>query len=299
MQSNQFSLTCHLGISEAFWFGMWPGGESVWRSVSMSKSIRLQYIGVAVVILIFVLSLPALASIISTKQEIKIGRSSSQQIEKQYGLVQDPQLNRTIDALGQRLASHGGRGIPYSFKVLNQDNVNAFAFPGGFVYVTKGICKAMTVDQLSFVVGHEITHVERRHSVKALERSMAAQVGSSILMNFVKGNKNNVSTLVGMTNFVISNRYSQSQEREADEGGTDLMAQAGFDPAFAVDALNVLKKSDNGKGDSQFMNSLLSTHPLTSERIEAAKGRVEGLRKAYKITPGSSAAKELTASTAQ
>ncbi|MBQ7502248.1 M48 family metalloprotease [bacterium] len=236
------------------------------------------------------LALPALASVISTKQEIQIGRSSSAQIEKKYGLVNDPALCGKIEALGRKLAANSQRDkISYSFKVLNQDVVNAFAFPGGFVYVTKGICKVMNLNQLSFVMGHEITHVEKRHSVKGIERNVMGQMGGSLLVSLLGGgSRKQMNTLVNMTNFVVNNHYSQDQEREADEGGMELMSAAGFDPQYAVEALEVLKKNDSGKGDSQFMNSLLSSHPLTKERIESANGRVADLRKRYGLQAGAS-----------
>ncbi len=239
---------------------------------------------ICVLVMILALTLPALAAMISTKQEIQIGKSSSQQIEKKYGLVKNENLAKQINDLGQSLVKHGERDIPYSFKVLNQDIINAFAFPGGYIYVTKGICKVMSINQLSFVLGHEITHVEKRHSVKALERSMMGQIGGALLTSFIKGgNRNQVSSLLGMTNFVISNRYSQAQEKEADDGGVVLMCKAGYDPGYGVEALQILKKNDNGKGDSQFMNSLLSTHPLTKDRIDDIQGRVADLRAEYDL----------------
>ncbi|MGM9998727.1 MAG: M48 family metalloprotease [Candidatus Bruticola sp.] len=246
---------------------------------------KTKKMGLYLLVLIFAFTIPALAAMISVKQEIQIGKSSSQQIEKKYGLVQNVRLAAQIDNLGQSLVKHGERGIPYSFKVLNQDVINAFAFPGGYIYVTKGICKVMSLNQLSFVLGHEITHVEKRHSVKTLERSMMGQLGGALLTSLIRGgNRNQISNLVGMTNFVISNRYSQSQEKEADSGGTVLMCKAGYDPGYGVEALQILKKNDSGKGDSQFMNSLLSTHPLTQDRIEDIQDRVEGLRAEYGLS---------------
>lgn len=250
----------------------------------MFNKIKSGRFGIFILVMILTLTLPALAAMISTKQEIQIGKSSSQQIEKKYGLVKNENLAKQINDLGQNLVKHGERGIPYSFKVLNQDIINAFAFPGGYIYVTKGICKVMSINQLSFVLGHEITHVERRHSVKALERSMMGQIGGALLTSFIKGgNRNQVSSLLGMTNFVINNRYSQAQEKEADDGGVVLMCKAGYDPGYGVEALQILKKNDNGKGDSQFMNSLLSTHPLTKDRIDDIQGRVADLRAEYDL----------------
>ena len=246
--------------------------ESVGRRARFYKWLAGGWL--LVFLLVFLLgSLPAWAAMISTEKEIEIGRSSSQKIEARYGLYRDAEANRRIQALGRLLVKNTSRGLTYHFKILNQDIVNAFAFPGGYIYLTKGIYKAMKTRELAFVLGHEITHVEKRHSVKEMERALMTQLGGGIL--------------VGMTDFVMGNRYSQSQEKEADEGGMILMTRAGFDPQYAVEALQVLKQNDKGQEDSQFVNSLLSSHPLTSDRIEAAQGRVEGLRQEWGVAPGS------------
>ncbi len=112
----------------------------------MFNKIKAGRFCICILVMLLALSLPALASMISTKQEIQIGKSSSQQIEKKYGLVKNERLAKQINDLGQSLVKHGERGIPYSFKVLNQDIINAFAFPGGYIYVTKGICKVMSIN---------------------------------------------------------------------------------------------------------------------------------------------------------
>ena len=263
--------------------------ESVGRRARFYKWLAGGWL--LVFLLVFLLgSLPAWAAMISTEKEIEIGRSSSQKIEARYGLYRDAEANRRIQALGRLLVKNTSRGLTYHFKILNQDIVNAFAFPGGYIYLTKGIYKAMKTRELAFVLGHEITHVEKRHSVKEMERALMTQLGGGILVGLLGGDhsqRRKLSTLVGMTDFVMGNRYSQSQEKEADEGGMILMTRAGFDPQYAVEALQVLKQNDKGQEDSQFVNSLLSSHPLTSDRIEGAQGRVEGLRQEWGVAPGS------------
>lgn len=229
-------------------------------------------LGIILIVLVS-LVLPAWAGMISTSQEIKIGQEGASKLEKKYGTVNDSALVNRIDSLGQQLAANGTRGLTYRFRILRSKDINALAFPGGFIYVTEGITKVMDDRELAFVMGHEIAHVECRHSVHQIERSAYSQLGGTVLMSLLGGRKKvakGTRLLLSATNTVIGNRYSQSDEREADHMGMELMAKAGCDPLGAIDALEVLKKYD-GHGVSGFMNSFLGTHPMTSERIEAAK----------------------------
>lgn len=222
---------------------------------------------------LLILSLPAFASLFSTSEEIKIGQQGSQQLEAKYGTVNDPELNARLNKIGQAIAAQGSRGLTYHFKVLNTQELNALAFPGGFVYATHGIMKAMPDNQLAFVLGHEVGHVECRHSVKSLEKQTYTQLGGNILLTLLnKGKKTNSNTLTAIkaANLVISNRYSQGAENEADAMGMQLMAKAGYDPYGAVEALETLQKL-GGKSMSGFMNSFLGDHPLTKDRIKRAQ----------------------------
>ena len=209
---------------------------------------------------------------ISEKQEVEIGQQSAATAVKKYGLVQDAKMLKRVKAISSRLIANVKRkSITYHMGILNCKDVNALAFPGGYFFYTKGIVELMDDEKLAFVGGHEISHIEHRDSVKALERSQYQTIGVALLQTFVKGARSNLSkSLISMANTVVSNRYSQSQEYEADRGGIFLMAAAGYDPYSSIDALADLQKL-GGKDMSGFLNSLLSTHPITKDRIERAK----------------------------
>jgi len=110
----------------------------------------------------------AQASWISTQQEINMGRSAAREIEKQYGLVQDQALQERVARIGNRIAAISDRkDLPYAFKVLDVKEINAFALPGGFIYVCKGLIDYMpSDDELAGVIGHEVGHVVKRHTVQ-------------------------------------------------------------------------------------------------------------------------------------
>lgn len=218
-------------------------------------------------------SVPALASLISQDQEIQIGREGARQLEQRYRVVTDLPVQERITRIGQALASQGSRGIPYQFKVIDVRDLNALAFPGGFIYATRGLMEAMPDGQLAFVLGHEVAHVEKRHSVQQMEAQISTQVGVGALISILGGGRNNRGTLntVQVANAIVSSRYSQEAEREADREGMRLMGLAGFDPQGAVAALETLKSHDAGQEVPGFLNSLLGSHPLTSERIQVAR----------------------------
>lgn len=209
---------------------------------------------------------------ISEKQEVEIGRQSAASAVQKYGLVKDAKLLNRVKTISTRLVANVQRKtINYQMGILNCKDVNALAFPGGYFFYTKGIVELMNDEQLAFVGGHEISHIEHRDSVQALERSQYQALGVSLLQTFVKGANTTLSkSLISMANTVVSNRYSQSQEYNADRGGIFLMAAAGYDPYKSIDALEALQKL-GGKDMPGFLNSLLSTHPITKDRIERAK----------------------------
>ena len=138
-----------------------------------------------VMIFSFVLGLQtsAEASLISKNQEISMGKDVAAQLEAKYGVVQDDDLQARVDNIGQRLVAVCDRqDLTYSFKVLNSDEVNAMAVPGGFIYVFKGLLDYMpSDDELAGVLGHEVGHIVKRHSVKQVEKQMALTLLTIIL----------------------------------------------------------------------------------------------------------------------
>ncbi|HAT98725.1 MAG TPA: peptidase M48, partial [Acidaminococcaceae bacterium] len=118
------------------------------------------------------------AGMISEKQELDMGKAAAEQIEAHYGVLNDPQINERVNRIGQSLVDVCGRkNIKYTFKVLNTEDVNALACPGGYIFVFKGLLDYMPSDaELAAVLGHEIGHVVKRHTVHQMEKNMLTQL---------------------------------------------------------------------------------------------------------------------------
>src|SRR5690348_4112016 len=119
---------------------------------------------------------------VSTQQEVELGTQYSQQINAQLPIVQDPEVNRYINVLGDSIARLTSRGdLPWQFFVVNSDEVNAFAVPGGYIYVNRGLIeRARNLSELAGVLGHEIGHVVKRHTVKQMQQQQGASVGVTL-----------------------------------------------------------------------------------------------------------------------
>lgn len=223
-------------------------------------------------------AVPARAQI-STQQEVALGREAAQKIEAEVGIDPSPELNQRLGRVAQSLVAVCGRNdISYQFKVLNSDQFNAMALPGGFVYATRKLMNTLSDGQLAFVLGHELSHVTQRHSIRQMENDQMRRLGIlAVLVGLTGGNVSQESAqLAGVVDQVFSSRYSQADEDEADRLGTQMMARAGIDPAYALLALHTLAAQHDG-GMPQFMNTILGSHPLPHERVEAAYGYIPPL----------------------
>lgn len=212
------------------------------------------------------------AGIISEKQEISIGRKVAQQIEFSYRLAEDDELQERIDAIGQRLALVCDRPeLAYSFKVLDVDEVNAMAAPGGFIYVNRGLIDFMpSDDELAGIIGHEIGHVVYRDSVTQLEKALGMQV----LLLGLFGGDGLMLQLAAVD--AIAAGYSRDDERKADRYGYELAVKAGYNPYGMLVGLNKLNRLNPER-----KNDLFSDHPEAQERIK----RIEKLLKRDNVRP--------------
>lgn len=199
-------------------------------------------------------------SSISDKQEVQIGRQiNNQLVRSEVRLYKNPQINRYIDEIGQRLVVQSERSdIPYTFQVVNDKNINAFATMGGFVYVNTGLIAAADNEaELASVMAHEIGHIAGRHALKQM-RQMAVARGLAT----AAGLDSSVAVQLGVE-LAVRRPRSRGDEYEADQMGLTTLTNAGYAPSGMVGFMEKLLK----KGGS--VPTVLSTHPGTQDRINA------------------------------
>jgi len=199
--------------------------------------------------------------------EIRIGQQAAADIERQYGVVNDPVPLNRINTIGRRIAAVSQRpGLPWTFRILNQNSINAISLPGGYIYVTRGLLGAGVSDaELAGVIGHEVAHVNERHSVRAIERGMTY----SLLSELVLGRSSQaLQTAANVAiQYAIELPHSRQDEYESDDVGMRLAYNAGY-PAGGL--LAFLQRLQSAAGPSR-TPEWMSTHPLTPDRIARAQ----------------------------
>ncbi|MHB9132237.1 MAG: M48 family metallopeptidase [Armatimonadota bacterium] len=198
--------------------------------------------------------------------EIRIGQQSAREIEDQYGVVTNTKEATRVDRIGRSIAAVTQRPqLPWSFNITNQKEANAFALPGGPVYVTRGLIEMGLSDaELAGVLGHETAHINQRHSVKAIQRAMTYQLLSDLVIG---QNETAMRTAVNLAvQYGSQLPHSRQDEYEADSVGLRLAYNAGYS---ANGLVSFLKKLDSVSGKSN-PPEWLSTHPLTKERVTRA-----------------------------
>lgn len=191
----------------------------------------------------------------------RAGAEAAEKVAAEIGLLEDPALTSYVSQIGQRLARQAPRGrFSYKFQVVDQDAPNAFALPGGYVFVSRGLLVlSNSEDELANVISHEIVHVARRHA--AARQSLMRDVPA--LFRYAA---------VGQVA-----AYSRDQEREADRLGQGLAAVAGFDPQGMADFLKDLEYTERLRLGHSRMPGYLDTHPTTGERVAAAQTRARSV----------------------
>ncbi|NET28693.1 M48 family metallopeptidase [Okeania sp. SIO1I7] len=203
---------------------------------------------------------------LSDRQEVELGKQINQQLLKQRNLkiYRDRAANEYINRIGQRLAAASPRpDIPYTFQVVEDDSINAFATMGGFVYINTGLMKAAENEaELASVVSHEIAHIASRHAVKQLRQTLLAQGLAT-----AAGVDDSVAVRMGVE-LALRRPKSREAEFEADAIGIETLGRAGYAQYGAITFMEKLLK----KGSPP---SFLSTHPATSARIEQMKQMID------------------------
>ncbi len=216
-------------------------------------------------------------ALISESQEIAMGQEAAAQVEASIGVVDDAGLNAYVQRIGESLARDSERpNLPWRFRVVDDPTPNAFALPGGFIYVTRGMLSLMENEaELATVLGHEIGHVTARHSVQMLSRQQLAQIGLIAGMILVPEIAQ-FGNLAGQGLQLLFLRYSRDAERQADDLGYRYALEENYDVREMPDIFASLARAGELEGRSP-LPSWLSSHPGPEERIERINAKLTEL----------------------
>ena len=210
-----------------------------------------------------------------------MGRKAAGGLEKHFdGKVPGTELQEYVRSIGRKVADVADRKMPYEFTLLASDVPNAFALPGGMVYVTAGLMKKMSNErQLAAVLGHEIGHVCALHNVHAMQRQWGAKALLKLAQYALKGEYASAAqTATEYSTKFLNLRYSRKDEYQADELGVRYMSRVGYNPYGMVELMEILLKQGKGKGDGKGKESslfeLFQSHPLTRKRIERVRNNI-------------------------
>ena len=240
------------------------------------KSLRVWLVLLGIVFFVAGAAPPvAEAYLLGTKQEIELGKGVAKDLEKKFGLVNDPELQARVARIGARIVATSDRkGLPYTFKVLNSKDVNALAVPGGYIYLFKGLVDYMPSDsELAGIIGHEVGHIVKKHTLAQIDRGLAAGVALTVLLGGAAGG----AILADLITGALLSSYSRDAEKEADQLGVTHTMRAGYNP---YSALISMEKLEAMSGKSSY--GVFSTHPDTANRVKAMR---EQINKTLRVRP--------------
>lgn len=216
---------------------------------------------------------------VSTQQEVQMGQEGAQQVEAQLPMVQDANIQNYVNALGQRIASRTSRAdLQWRFRVVNSDVVNAFALPGGYVYINRGVlARASSMSEVAGVLGHEIEHVVRRHSVKQMEQAQGANVGVGILCALTGVCQSGVAqAAINIGGTAVFAKFSRTDEIQADEGGFNNLIRAGINPRGMLTLFQKLLAEEQQSRGGGNVGAWFADHPGTQDRIADIQRMLNG-----------------------
>ena len=220
-------------------------------------------------------------SLMSEAQEISIGQEQDLLVKKEMGIYNDPALQQYVSDIGMRLAKLSERpNLPWHFAVVDQPAINAFALPGGYIYLTRGILPFLQDEaELAGVLGHEIGHVTARHSAQQYTRSLGGQIGLAALGIFVPAARpfgDLASAGLGM----LFLKYGRDDELQSDQLGAKYESAAGWDPEGVPGMLSTLGRLDEAAGEKKGVPNWLSTHPDPLSRVKEIQPQVQQIKAA-------------------
>ena len=207
--------------------------------------------------------------LVSPEQEKAMGRDTAEQVEKELGQsLQDQQLQGYINSVGQQIAriSH----LPseeFSYKAIDHNSVNAFALPGGYIYITSGLLKELNSEaQLAAILAHETAHVTARHIAQQITRNILIDVGFGVAGSQASSSAIRVANIVRQLEGMS---FTREQERQADEVGLDYLVKAGYTPYGMIETMEILERQSGSRTIEFF-----STHPSPENRIGYLQERI-------------------------
>jgi len=234
--------------------------------------------------------IPALASaqtkinpgwnLFSPDQDVQIGQQSAAEAEQQLPILHDSEVQAYVTRIGQKLAANaGGPQFPYSFKVVNSSDINAFALPGGPIYINRGVLEqSRNEGEVAGVIAHEISHVALRHGTHQASKAYAAQAGISILGGLLGGKIGSgaagiINAVGGLGLNALFLKYSRDLESQADVRGSQILAASGYSPQDMINFFQTLEKVDKSR-----KTSWMSDHPAPPDRIARIQSEARSLR---------------------
>jgi predicted Zn-dependent protease len=220
---------------------------------------------------------------LTPEQEVALGlHSAPQMIEQMGGEVHDPKIQDMVDKVGQKIVSQTEASkskYEFDFHVLSDPNtVNAFALPGGQIFITMGLLKLLNnEDQLAGVLGHEIGHVIGRHSAEQMAKQDLTEglISATDVATYDPSNPNMQSAIARYVGNMINLKYGRDDELEADRFGVKYLIDTKYQPEALIDVMKILKQASGGSGQPEFM----STHPDPENRIAEIQKSIEEYRK--------------------
>ena len=254
----------------------------------LEETLRTFSSGATLLALILTIQPVALAQglfTLSEQDEVALGRHAAGEIEKDIRLIEDPAIVEYVGKLGQSLVQNSGRsGITYTFKVVDSPEINAFALPGGFIYVNRGLIEAAESEsELAGVLAHEIGHVVGRHGAQQAQRASLTQTGLGILGGLLgRGTAANVSQMAAqMVTEGVFMKFSREAEREADRLGARMLFDTRFQPKGMVSFFN--KLAGLQKQQPNAVQKFFSSHPSPTERSHNIADLISGFQANSKL----------------
>jgi beta-barrel assembly-enhancing protease len=216
---------------------------------------------------------------LSVDQEVAMGLQAAPEMAAQFGgLLQDPKAQDLVDQVGQRIvrkSAAGGGTYPFEFHVLADDKtVNAFALPGGPIFITAALlAKLETEGQLAGVLSHEVGHVVARHAAEHLAKAQLTQglTGAAVIATYDpnRPSSQQAAVMAAVVGQMITLKYGREDELESDRLGVRFMTEAGYDPRSMIRVMEILEEASKGRGTGP---DFLATHPNPGRRIEKIEG---------------------------